>query len=380
MSNQKPRRTSSIWRFVQIAASVAIVGAIFLSVIPNIAEYGKVWDIVRRLTAFQVSLLSAATLLNLVTYWLQSVVAMPGLTLPMSAVQTQTTTTIANTLPGGGAIAVGVGYGMFKSWGYSEGDVARFTVVTGIWNIYIKLGLPALALALLVIEGRTNPGIVTGASIGLVALAVSVVLLALVLSKEALARRIGDALARPVTAVRTAFHKGEVNGWGKAAVRFRKDTIVLLRRRWLALTLTTIVSHLSLFLVMLACLRVLGISQNEVSWIEALGVFAFGRLVTALPMTPGGLGVIELSYIGGLVYAGGEKTAVVAAVLLFRALTYALQIPLGAITYPVWQRTKDRWRRSDRDEGRSAGPPAGRGRAKKGRSIPTRRQPTSSRT
>lgn len=380
MSEHGRRRKSTIWRVLQIGAAVAIIGGIFLAIIPTIAEYGGVWDTVRQLTFFQIGLLLAATLLNLVTYWLQSVAAMPGLTLRMGAVQTQTTTTIANTLPGGGAIAVGVGYGMFKSWGYSEGDVARFAVVTGIWNIYIKLGLPALALGLLVIEGRTNAGIVTGAAVGLAVLTVSVVLLALILWKEALARRIGDALARPVSAVRRVLHKGEVKGWGEAAVGFRKDTITLLRQRWIALTLTTIVSHLSLFLVMLACLRVLGISQEEVSWIEALGVFAFGRLVTALPITPGGLGVVELSYIGGLVYAGGEKTAVVAAVLLFRALTYALQIPLGAITYPIWQRTKDRWHRTDRDDGRSDSSSTSKGRAKRGRSAPASRQTSASRT
>ena len=360
-----------MWRAVQILVAVLIVGGIFVAVIPSIADYGRVWDTVRQLTGFQVALLLAVTALNLVTYWLQSMAAMPGLTLRMAAVQTQTTTTIANTLPGGGAIAVGVSYGIFKSWGYTEGDFARFTLVTGIWNTYVKLGLPALALGLLVMEGRTNPGIVTASVIGFGALSVSVMVLALILWKESFARRIGDAMSRPVSAVRRLVHKPELKGWGPAAVRFRKDTIELLRRRWMPLTLVTIVSHLSLFLVLLACLRVLGLSQSDVSWIEALGVFAFGRLVTALPLTPGGLGVVELSYIGGLVYAGGEKTAIVAAVLLFRTLTYALQIPLGAIAYPIWQRTKDRWHRTDRSErARSSQPQSGR-------PAPSRRAATS---
>ncbi|MGH9277885.1 MAG: hypothetical protein ACRD12_07235 [Acidimicrobiales bacterium] len=46
-----------------------------------------------------------------------------------------------------------------------------------------------------------------------------------------------------------------------------------------------------------------------------LAVFAFARLVTAIPLTPGGVGVMELALIGGLVTAGGERAAVVAAVL-----------------------------------------------------------------
>jgi putative heme transporter len=151
------RKTRSrIWRALQIALALGVVAAVFVAVIPQIASYGQVWDTIAKLTLFQLALIAGAALINLVTYWLQSMAALPGLTLPMAAVQTQTTTTVANTVPGGGAVAVGVSVGMFRSWGYSEGDVARFTVVTGIWNTYIKLGLPVLALALLALEGRVN--------------------------------------------------------------------------------------------------------------------------------------------------------------------------------------------------------------------------------
>lgn len=372
------KQRSKAWRIAQASVAVLIVGGIFFAVIPNIAEYGQVWDTIRTLGGFQVGMLFAATAVNLVTYWLQSMAAMPGLTFWMSAVQTQTTTTVANTLPGGGAIAVGLSYAMFKSWGYSEGDVARFTLITGIWNTYIKLGLPALTVGLLVLEGRTNRGIVTGAVVGAIALVVSVALLALILWKERLARTIGDGLGRAVSFVRGLFHKQPLKDWGKVAVDFRNDTIDLLRRRWIPLTITTVVSHVSLFLVLLACLRALGVSQSEVTWSEALSVFAFGRLVTALPITPGGLGVVELSYIGGLVWAGGDKTAVVAAVLLFRTLTYALQIPLGAITYPIWQRTKDRWHRTDRGSSSRAGSKWTQS-SRSGRSARTRREPASAR-
>ena len=80
--------------------------------------------------------------------------------------------------------------------------------------------------------------------------------------------------------------------------------------------------------------------EQEVSWAQVLGVFAFVRLLSALPITPGGVGVVELGYIGGLNLAGGPHAQVVAAVLLFRVLTYGLQIPLGGFTYIIWRRKK----------------------------------------
>ena len=56
------------------------------------------------------------------------------------------------------------------------------------------------------------------------------------------------------------------------------------------------------------------------------------HVLSAVPVTPGGVGLIDLGYIGGLTAFGGEeKAAIVAAVLLFRALTYAIQIPIGRV-------------------------------------------------
>jgi uncharacterized protein (TIRG00374 family) len=135
-----------------------------------------------------------------------------------------------------------------------------------------------------------------------------------------------------------------VRGWDKATVKFRYRMVTLLRARWLLITLVTVISHLSLYLVLLVTLRFVGVSDAEVGWVEVLAVFSFARLLTAIPFTPGGLGVIELALITGLAAAGGPRADVAAAVLVFRALTYVLPIPLGAVAYVFWRRNRS-WRR-----------------------------------
>ena len=59
------------------------------------------------------------------------------------------------------------------------------------------------------------------------------------------------------------------------------------------------VSHLSLYLVLLLALRHIGVSNDDVDWAEVLAVFAFARLVTAIPLTPVGIGVVELALVAG---------------------------------------------------------------------------------
>jgi putative heme transporter len=94
-----------------------------------------------------------------------------------------------------------------------------------------------------------------------------------------------------------------------------------------------------LWLVLLACLRGVGLSQAQVPWQTSLAAFAFVRLLTALPITPGGLGITELGLVGILAAAvgPGASVQVTAAVLLYRAVTYLPPIPLGAAAYLMWQ-------------------------------------------
>jgi uncharacterized membrane protein YbhN (UPF0104 family) len=164
------------------------------------------------------------------------------------------------------------------------------------------------------------------------------------LRSEHTARRIGEIAQGIASALLRPLRRPPARGWQLATTKFRGRTIGLLRARWHWLTLATLVSHLSLFLVLLLALRHVGVSQQQVGWVEALAVFSFARLLTAVPFTPGGLGVIEVALIAGLTAAGGDRVEVTAAVLVFRSLTYLLPIPLGLLAYVFWRRNRS-WRR-----------------------------------
>ena len=94
-----------------------------------------------------------------------------------------------------------------------------------------------------------------------------------------------------------------------------------------------------MWLVLLACLRGVGLSQAQVPWQTSLAAFAFVRLLTVLPITPGGLGITELGLIATLAAGAGHQAnaQVTAAVLLYRAVTYLPPIPLGAIACLTWR-------------------------------------------
>jgi uncharacterized protein (TIRG00374 family) len=335
-------------RIVQAVISLVIVVGIFVGVMPLIADYGEVWDTISAMTALETLGLLLVGLWNLATYWFVIVAALPGLRLREAAVVNQASTAVANTLPGGGAIGVGVSIAMLTSWGFRIAAIARSAVVTGIWNNFVKLGMPVLALALLALEGEITPARLAAAAAGIGVLIAAVVIFALILKSDRLARAIGRGLGRVVDWFRKLFRRDPMADWGQRATKFRRDTIGLLRHRWIMLTVATLVSHVSLYIVLLATLRNVGVSQEQLSWITVFAAFSFVRLISALPITPGGVGVVELGYAATMTIGldSTTKAQVVAAILVFRAITYLLPIPLGAISYVIWRVNKT-WRLSD---------------------------------
>ena len=351
----KPK--TPIWkRVIQAAISLVIVVGIFAGVMPLIADYGDVFATIRDMTGLEIGSLVIIGLWNLVTYWFVLVAALPGLRLREVAVVNQASTAVSNTLPAGGAIGVGVSIAMLTSWGFTIGSIGRSAVVTGIWNNFVKLGMPVLALALLALEGDITPARLAAAAIGIGVLVAAIVIFALLLRSDRLARAIGRVTGRIVDWARGLLRKDPVGGWEERASNFRTDTVGLLRHRWLWLTGATLLSHISLYLVLLVALRHVGVSQAELSWIAVLAAFAFVRLISALPLTPGGVGVVELGYAAVMTIGLDDLTSaqVVAAILVFRAITYLLPIPLGIASY-VWWRINTSWRLSEDERAELAG-------------------------
>jgi uncharacterized protein (TIRG00374 family) len=325
--------------------SILLVGGIFWFVLGQFADLSSVWRAIRSLTKVEVAVLVGLAAWNLATYWIQMVVATPGLTYPQAMVLTESTTAVSNALPAGGAIGVGLTYSILGSWGFSNSRATLAVLVSGIWNNFAKLGMPVVALAILAVSGDSGGGGLVAALAGLLGLVGAVTIFALILRSEAFARQLGLFTQRIASRIRKVFRKGPATGWDLAVTKFRGRVLGFVRRRWIQLTLVTVIGHLSLYLVLLASLRVMGVSEQDASWAQVLAVFSFARLITAIPITPGGVGIVELALIGGISAAGGERAEVVAAVLIYRLLTYVVPIVFGGITYVFWRRNRS-WRDS----------------------------------
>ena len=331
------RRPRTDRRLVGSAATVAVVAVVFALVLPRIADYRDVWDVIQGLGWGEGLLLAGATLLNLATFPPSWMATLPGLRYRQALVMSQASTALSIVSPAGAAVGMAGSYSMLRSWGFPPGPVGLAVAVSGLWNQLANLTFPIVALALLTAADEDHPALRSAALLGVAVLVVVLGAFALTLSSRRQARRVGDLAARIVSRATRVVGRKPVAWGGEDLARFRSRTLELLRRRWHVITAATLLGHLTVFLVLVTCLRVVGVSGVDISWVEAFAAWALIRVLGALPLTPGGLGVVELGLTGALVAFGASNADAVAATLLYRALTVLPTLALGLLAAATWR-------------------------------------------
>jgi uncharacterized membrane protein YbhN (UPF0104 family) len=312
---------------------VAVIVAAFAVALPRFADYGEVWDSIRAVDGRVLPILALVAAANLVSPSLSQLAALPGLRLGPAVAVDWITSTVTNLVPGGSAIAIGLTWSMYRSLGLAGASIARSVVVTGVWDTLVKLGTPLPAVLWLASQRPVGPVLIQAAVLGGILFVVAVGLATAVLAGPGAAAAVGRFVDRlPLAGT----------GWPDRLDHLRVDTVSLLRQRGPVLTAWTVLGHANLYLLLVVCLRAVGVERSDLGLAPILAAFAFGRLVTALPLTPGGLGVLEVGLVGALVAAGDAADAsVVAGVLLFRFASFALPLPLGLVGWLWWTARRD---------------------------------------
>ena len=305
-------------------------------VVPGVA--GVAWSAV----AAVLGSLPGRTVVGLVVLWgcglaahtITLTGALPRLSHRRALTLSLTGSAVANVLPMGGAAGVATNYTMTRSWGFTGREFAAYTVVSNLWDVLAKLVLAALVLPWVVLTGSLALGHLVGVALGVGAVALSAVVVVLValLSPRA-SRAIGrgiDAAVRPLARF-PRLHLDRAPGTRTVEVLDRCRDVV--GRGWARLSLGMALYTALLLALLGACLSVTG---AQVTVPGLLAAFTVERLLSMAGVTPGGVGVVEVGLTGVLVLAGASPAGAVAGVLLYRALTFGLEIPVGGSHLVLW--------------------------------------------
>lgn len=300
---------------VGVLASLAIAVALLVVVLPRALGISwsattaqlrgiPFWDVVSLIGVWAAGL------------WLHTIVlqrALPGLSRRRAFALNLGGSSVSNVLPFGGAAGIGLNYAMLRSWGYTRVQITAFATVSNLVVALVKVAIAVAGVIALTfmpdvasqLSRPTSPGAIATLA-GVAALLAGGAVVA--------ARWRGGRLLRVTRQL-----------WSQCAH--------VLRRGWRGLAVGGLGYPVLQVLLLWSCLIVL---QVHVGIGAVVAAYAIERLLTLIPLTPGGVGVVETSATAVLVGFGADPGAAFAGVVLFRVFSYLIEIPLGAVVAAAW--------------------------------------------
>jgi uncharacterized membrane protein YbhN (UPF0104 family) len=335
----RPSGPSRLGRRVSSARSLASVAAVLtlmLAAVPLVsgAPWSGVGVALGRVPWVDLTVLATLWAAGLLAHTFTLTAALPRLTHRRALTLSLTGSAVSNVLPFGGAVGIALNYRMTRSWGFDRGAFAVYTLVTNVWDVLVKLCLPAAALAWLLLSGSLVVGHLVSATVVATA---ALVVLSLVgvaaLSSARVTGLIGVTVDRTIRVMLRAARIRRDVRIGDHLVQVRVESLSVITTAWPRLTAGMLAYTASLAVLLWGCLHVVGAAITPS---QVFAGFALERVLTLVGVTPGGAGVVEVGLSGLLVLLGGDPVASVTGVLLYRAFTYGLEIPVGGVGLAAW--------------------------------------------
>jgi uncharacterized protein (TIRG00374 family) len=322
------RRRSVVLRLLALAAT----GLAFYVVLPSLTRVLAAWPQLSRLSPiwFIAALVAEAASFTC-TFALQRLVLRTRKWFAVVAAGLAGNA-VTNVLPAGDAAGAAVQFRMLATAGIDSDTTAGGMTAASLINIGGLLALPVFTLPAVLGGARISPGLVHTALLGLAGFALFVVCGIVVMATDrplALLGRIGQWIWNHLPG-----HPAKITGLDRRLLAQRDDIRSTLGRHWVQAVLLSGGRLGCDYLCLLAVLRATGAHPRPS--LVLLAYSAVG-IVALVPLTPGGLGIVEASLAGLLVLAGVPAAQTFVATLAYRLASYWLPLLAGGIAYLLYR-------------------------------------------
>ncbi|MEM8925371.1 MAG: lysylphosphatidylglycerol synthase domain-containing protein [Actinomycetota bacterium] len=241
-------------------------------------------------------------------------------------------------LPAGGPLGTVLRWQIAKEGGVDAVGFVTMLVAAGVATAFVGWTLPLVATVVDTVGRSTDALDVAIIAVSAVVLMASLAFWAVVLTSGRaegwLATRsdwIIGRLARVAPSLSEADPHAVVTRLLAGLRRIAARPVPLLVR--------TAAIHLNGAVILWLALQGLGVGP-DLGASEFARVFFVTHLVGSFAPTPGGVGLIEVGLSAALIAAGVDDGVAVAAVVIYRLITFVAPIVVGALLYVPWQRRR----------------------------------------
>ena len=321
------------WKAVAKRAVVVVVAGIAIYLVfPAITEVLASWPRLSTLHPWWFTAAVAAEIAHFIcTFALQRLALRTRAWLPV-VTSLLAGNAITLIMPGGAAVGAAVQYRMLAVSGMDTTSTVGGLAAFSLLGVAGLLALPVFALPVVLLGAPVSRGLVNAAILGAVGFVAFAALGAVLLAYDAPLRWAGRAVQRVRNWVLRK--RPPLEGLDTTLLTQRNEIRAVLGRQWWQALLLTSGRLAFDYLCLLAALQATG-SHPRPSLI--LVAYAVAGIVGMIPVTPGGLGLVEASLYGLLVLAQVDSSQAVLATLGYRLASYWAPLLAGPIAYGLFR-------------------------------------------
>ena len=236
---------------------------------------------------------------------------------------------VTDSLPGGDAAGAAVQFSMLTAAGFDTDTAVGGLTAFSLLGVGGLLALPLFALPTILGGAAVSPGLVHTALLGLAGFVLYAIFGVIVLRTDrplATLGRTAQSLGNKVT----RGHRQPVTGLDQRLLAERDTIRAVLGRKWRQAVVLTAGRLGFDYGCLLAALRATGAEPRPSLVLLA---YSAAGILALLPLTPGGLGIVEASLSGLLILAGVRPGYAVLATLAYRIASYWLLLLAGLPAY-----------------------------------------------
>ena len=294
-------------------------------VLPSLVATFSSWRQITRFDAVSLLAMFALQVGVCACLWdLQRVALRPVGWRPVIAAQLASNA-LSNIAPGGGPVGAALQYRIFVAAGLERRSVVRSLTAVNILVFAVVLGLPVLAIPV-VVSGAVDRNLLEAAGAAVAAFLVIVAVGAVLLNTD----RPLAWLGRIVQGVRNKIrrHAHRVVDLPERLLAERDEVTAVMGPRWKRALAAAVGRWLLDFLTLEVALAAIGSYPRPAL---ALMAFCGAKALGNIPVTPGGLGFVEAGMTALLTLAGVSPGDAVLATFAYRLFSYWLPLPFGLL-------------------------------------------------
>jgi uncharacterized protein (TIRG00374 family) len=324
-----------LWKKIAIRSGYLIVSGLVLYFLwPRLVEFFSSSQELSGIEWYWFALMGALMTGAFMAAWELTHIAVPGISRFVAATSQLVSNAMAKVVPGG-AVAAGASYfQMLSVSGVSPARAATALASVSFISNLVLFSLPAIALFLAALSAPIPSGLLPVGIAGAVLFVLMFGTVFIIVRYDKVLLFIGGIVEKVVCWMADKLHKD----WHPTAQHFldqRNDVVAALGTRWWKALLASVTNWMLDYMVLLVALIAVG-SDPRPSLI--LVAFAGSAVLGMIPLTPGGLGFVEVGLTAMLVAAGIPGPDATLATLAYRLFQFWLPIPAGAIAYIVFKR------------------------------------------